>query len=64
MADFDWLSLGNFQPMDDTMTLSPRIEEEPVDNQHPNDQLQEEHFSLSAMMMLMSLSRANQKLFY
>ena len=49
MTDFDWLSLGSFQPMENTMALGPQLEEEPMVSTPQDDMSQEEHYILSAI---------------
>ena len=49
MAEFDWLSVENFQPMENTMDLGHRIEEELVEDRSSDSPVQEEHFILSAI---------------
>ena len=49
LEEFDWFSLGNFQPMANTMDLASRIEEEPASDYQADTQSQEEHYILSAI---------------
>ena len=49
MTDFDWLALGNFQPLDNTLDLGSQLEEEPTVFTSQDDMPQEEHYILSAI---------------